>query len=95
VDRSGALLEAVVHPLEALQEVAEVREHLLPGEPRQGLRDVAAAELGEAEPELAGADGGREERAGGVVAQEVEDAVGRLEEVEGVGGGGVSRTMTS
>ncbi len=56
------------------------------GEARERLRHEAAAELGEPEPELARAERGREERARRVVAQEVEDAVGRVEEVERVGG---------
>ena len=62
--RGGALLEPVVHALEPLEEVPQVREHRLPGEARERLRDVAAAELREAEPHPPRAGERREQRAG-------------------------------
>ena len=87
--RRGPLLEARrTCPGSCARKSPRSREHLGAGEAGERLGHVAACRAGRAgAPSRPAPTAGARSRRGRLVAEEVEDAVGRLEEVEGVGGG--------
>src|SRR5690606_40659683 len=83
-----ALLEGVVGGLDLHEEARELLQRLDAGQPRQALEDGLSAHLKEAQSEAAGHQRGGEEAAQRFVAEEVENAAGRVQEIEGVLRGG-------
>ena len=87
MDPAGALLEAIVHALEGEEELREVLEELQPEDAVGQLEGEGAGPRGHLEGELAGGEVGPEEPAQDARVEEAHQAVGGLEEVEGVAGG--------
>jgi hypothetical protein len=87
-DLLGALLEAAEEVVELGDKLGDLLEEVAPGELADALEDHRGALGEDVEAELAGLLKGVDEPAHGGAVEGVHEALGGVEEVEGVGGGG-------
>jgi hypothetical protein len=83
-DVAGARTEALRHAFERQQELGQVLDEADARQPLDHLEDAARAALEQAEPEATGRERGVDQHVDEPTVEELEQALRRLEEVEGV-----------
>jgi hypothetical protein len=83
-DVAGARSKALRHALERQQELGQVLDEADARQPLDHLEDPARAALEQSEPEATGRERGVDQHVDEPAVEELEQALGRLEEVEGV-----------